>query len=307
MQVALLTHPDCLGHINPPGHPERVDRLTAVLTGLEDFDLLRVSAPLCPDDDILRVHPASYLDHLRRAAPDSGWRALDPDTHMSPGTLAAALRAAGAVVRAVDLVLSGDITRAFCAVRPPGHHAEVETAMGFCLLGNVAIGAKCALDHHGLPRVAIVDFDVHHGNGTQDLVQDDPRILFVSTHQSPLYPGTGAHGDSGPHGTVLNLPLRPGTGSEAFRRVVTDHVLPRIDAFAPALILVSAGFDAHRADPLANLALTEADFAWITREICALARRHAAGRVVSSLEGGYDLDALGVSAAAHVAALMESA
>ena len=307
MQVALLSHPECLGHVTPPGHPEQVARLDAVLNALDGFDLLRIPAPLCPDDDILRVHPRAYLDLLRRAAPETGWRPLDPDTHMSPGSLAAAWRAAGAVVKAVDLVLSGEVMRAFCAIRPPGHHAEAETAMGFCLLGNVAIGAKCALDHHGLPRVAIVDFDVHHGNGTQDLVQDDPRILFISTHQSPLYPGTGAHGDTGPHGTVLNLPLRPGTGSDAFRRIVTEKVLPRIDAFAPALILISAGFDAHRADPLANLALTETDFAWITREICALADRHAAGRVVSSLEGGYDLTALGASAAAHVAALMETA
>jgi acetoin utilization deacetylase AcuC-like enzyme len=179
--------------------------------------------------------------------------------------------------------------------------------MGFCFLGNVAIGAKYALDHHGLSRVAIVDFDVHHGNGTQDLVENDPRILFISTHQSPLYPGTGESSDTGPHGTVLNLPLRPGTGSDAFCRVAVDHILPRVEAFRPGLILISAGFDAHRDDPLANLALTEADFGWITRELCAVANRHCLGRVVSSLEGGYDLDALGASAAAHVAAMMEPA
>lgn len=307
MTVALISHPDCLGHVTPPGHPEQVARLDAVLSALAAFDLLRVNAPLCPDDDILRVHPQSHIDILRRAAPESGWRSIDADTHMSPGTLAAAWRAAGAVVKAIDMVIAGQAARAFCAVRPPGHHAETETAMGFCYLGNVAIGAKHALDHHGLSRVAIVDFDVHHGNGTQDLVEDDPRILFISTHQSPLYPGTGEHSDTGPHGTVLNLPLRPGTGSEAFRRVVTDHILPRVEAFRPDLILISAGFDAHRADPLANLALTEADFAWITRELGIVADRHCAGRVVSSLEGGYDLDALGASAAAHVAALMESA
>jgi acetoin utilization deacetylase AcuC-like enzyme len=224
---------------------------------------------------------------------------------MSAGTLAAAWRAAGAVVKAVDLVMSGEATRAFCAIRPPGHHAERETAMGFCFLGNVAIGAKHALDHHGLARVAIVDFDVHHGNGTQDLVEDDPRILFISTHESPLYPGTGERSDTGPHGTVVNLPLRAGTGSDAFRRIVTDHVLPRIDTFAPEIIIISAGFDAHRADPLANLSLVEADFAWVARELCLLADRHSKGRVVSSLEGGYDLEALGASAAAHVAALME--
>lgn len=306
MPVALITHPDCLGHVTTPGHPEQVARLDAVLNALAGFNLLRFSAPLCAEDDILRVHPKAHVEALRRAAPDKGWRTLDADTHMSSGTLAAAWRAAGAVTRAVDAVMGGEAIRAFCAIRPPGHHAETETPMGFCFLGNVAIGAKHALDHHGLSRVAIVDFDVHHGNGTQDLVQEDPRILFISTHQSPLYPGTGAHADTGPHDTVLNLPLRAGTGSAAYRRVVTDHILPRIDAFAPQMILISAGFDAHRDDPLANLALTAEDFAWITRELCRLADRHCAGRVVSSLEGGYDLDALGASAAAHVAALMEN-
>ncbi len=307
MTVALISHSDCLGHITPPGHPEQVARIDAVLTALSTLDLLRVNAPLCPDDDILRVHPQSHIDTLRRAAPESGWRSIDADTHLSPGTLAAAWRAAGAVVKAVDLVMSGQATRAFCAVRPPGHHAETETAMGFCLLGNVAIGAKHALDHHGLSRVAIVDFDVHHGNGTQDLVEDDSRTLFISSHQSPLYPGTGESSDTGPHGTVLNLPLRPGTGSEGFRRIAADYIFPRVEAFRPDLIFISAGFDAHRDDPLASLALTEADFGWITRELCILADRHCAGRVVSSLEGGYDLDALGASAAAHVAAMMEPA
>jgi acetoin utilization deacetylase AcuC-like enzyme len=307
MTVALISHPDCLGHVTPPNHPEQVARLDAVLSALATMDLQRVNAPLCPDDDILRVHPQSHIDSLRRAAPESGWRSIDADTYMSPGTLAAAWRAAGAVVKAVDMVMAGQATRAFCAVRPPGHHAETERPMGFCFLGNVAIGAKHALDHHGLSRVAIVDFDVHHGNGTQDLVEDDPRILFISTHQSPLYPGTGEHGDTGPNGTVLNLPLRPGTGSEGFRRVASDHVLPRVEAFRPDFIFMSAGFDAHRADPLANLALTESDFAWITRELCTLADRYCEGRVVSSLEGGYDLDALGASASAHVAAMMEPA
>lgn len=306
MRVALLTHPDCLGHVTPPGHPEQVARLDAVLTALADFDLLRLSAPLCPDDDILRVHPQAHIDHLRQAAPQSGWRALDADTHMSKGTLAAVWRAAGAVVRAVDTVISGTATRAFCAIRPPGHHAETQTAMGFCFLGNIAIGAKYALDHHGLTRLAIVDFDVHHGNGTQDLVENDPRILFISTHQSPLYPGTGENADSGPHDTVLNLPLPAGANSATFRRVAKEHIFPRINSFIPEMILISAGFDAHKADPLASMALTEEDFAWITGELCLLADRHCKGRVVSSLEGGYDLEALGASAAAHVAALMEN-
>lgn len=306
MIVALVTHPDCLGHITPAGHPEQVARLETVLLALSEFDLLRVTAPFCPDDDVLRVHSAAHLDALRRSAPQQGLRAIDADTFMSTGTLAAAWRAAGAVVKAVDLVLSGRADRAFCAVRPPGHHAERETAMGFCFLGNVAIGAKFALDHHGLSRVAIVDFDVHHGNGTQDLVEDDPRILFISTHQSPLYPGTGSPADNGPHGTVLNIPLRAGANSTDFGRVVTDYITPRINDFAPELILVSAGFDAHRADPLAGLELVEADFAFLTRTLCQLAVIHARGRVVSSLEGGYDLEALGASVAAHVAALMET-
>jgi acetoin utilization deacetylase AcuC-like enzyme len=303
MTVALVTHPDCFGHVTPPGHPEQVARLDAVLNALDGFHLLRIAAPLCAEDDILRVHSRSHLAALRRTAPETGWRSFDADTHMSPGTLAAAWRAAGAVTRAVDAVMGGEATRAFCAIRPPGHHAETETAMGFCFLGNVAIGARYALDHHGLARVAIVDFDVHHGNGTQDLVQDDPRILFISTHQSPLYPGTGNHGDTGPHGTVVNLPLSAGTGSAAFRRVVTDQVLPRLDGFAPQLVIISAGFDAHRDDPLAGLTLDADDFGWITERLCDLADRHCNGRVVSSLEGGYDLAALGACVASHVEGL----
>ncbi|KAA9006964.1 histone deacetylase family protein [Histidinibacterium aquaticum] len=305
MPTALLTHRDCAGHITPSGHPEQVARLDAVLTGLEGLDLTRVSAPMAAEDDILRVHPRSYLEGLRRFAPERGLRSLDADTHMSPGSLAAAFRAAGAVVRAVDMVLGGEAPNAFCAVRPPGHHAERETAMGFCLFGTVAIGAKHALDHHGLGRVAIVDFDVHHGNGTQDLVEDDPRILFCSTHQMPLYPGTGAPDETGPHDTVLNVPLPSGAGGGQFQDAMETQVLPRIEAFAPELILVSAGFDAHAADPLAGLLLTENDFTWVTHRLCDLADRHCGGKLVSSLEGGYDLDALGHSARAHVEVLME--
>lgn len=304
MTTALITHPDCLGHVTPPGHPEQVARLDAVLSALEGIDLVRVSAPLAAEDDLLRVHPKAYLETLRRAAPETGWRSLDPDTHMSAGTLAAAWRAVGAVIRGVDLAMAGEVATAFCAVRPPGHHAERDTAMGFCFLGNVAAGAKHALDFHGLSRVAIVDFDVHHGNGTQDLVQDDPRILFVSTHQMPLYPGTGAADETGPHDTVVNVPLRAGTDGRAFRAAVERHVLPAVDAFAPELLLISAGFDAHARDPLAGLALQAADFGWITAALCDLADAHAGGRVVSSLEGGYDLEALGECAAAHVAELM---
>jgi acetoin utilization deacetylase AcuC-like enzyme len=304
MTTALIFHDDCYGHVTPPGHPEQVARLDAVLAALEGMDLLRVKAPLAAQDDLLRAHPQAHLDALYAAAPETGWRALDADTHMSPGTLAAAYRAAGAVVRAVDLVMAGDAANAFAAVRPPGHHAERETPMGFCFFGNVAVGAKYALDHHGLARVAIVDFDVHHGNGTQDLVEDDPRILFCSTHQSPLYPGTGAAHETGV-GNVLNVPLRGGTGSKAFRDVMERVLLPRVDAFAPELILISAGFDAHCDDPLAGLELTEDDFAWVTARLCDLADSHCHGRVVSALEGGYDLPALGASAAAHVRILEE--
>jgi acetoin utilization deacetylase AcuC-like enzyme len=305
MVTALISHDDCLKHVTPPGHPEQVARLDAVLGALEGMDLQRVSAPLAADDDILRAHPKAHVDAVKNAAPASGWRSLDADTHMSVGSLAAAYRAAGGVVCAVDMVLGGEVGNAFAAVRPPGHHAERETAMGFCFFGSVAIGAKHALEHHGLKRVVIVDFDVHHGNGTQNLVEDDARILFCSTHQSPLYPGTGAADETGV-GNVLNIPLPDGTGSKAFRDVMERIVLPRVDAFAPELIMISAGFDAHKADPLAGMMLETSDFAWITRRICDLADLHCNGRVVSALEGGYDLEALGASAAAHVGVLEEA-
>ncbi len=305
MTTALLTHPDCLGHVTPPGHPEQVARLDAVLGALEGLDLVRVSAPMAAEDDLLRAHPRAHLIAMAAAGPESGWRSLDADTHMSAGTLAAAYRAAGAAVRAVDLVLGGQAQNAFAAVRPPGHHAERETAMGFCFFGTVAVAAKHALDHHGLKRVAIVDFDVHHGNGTQDLVEDDPRILFCSTHQMPLYPGTGAAHETGGHDNVVNVPLREGAGGTEFRAAMDGHILPRVVAFAPDLILISAGFDAHADDPLAGLRLTEADFAWITGRLCDIADDCCGGRVVSALEGGYDLEALGASARAHVEILIE--
>ncbi len=306
MTTALITHPDCYDHVTPPGHPEQVARLDAVLGALEGLELLRVKAPLGAEDDILRCHPQGHINSIRRAAPTEGWRSLDADTHMSVGTLAAAFRGVGGIVRAVDLVMAGEADNAFVAMRPPGHHAERETAMGFCFFGNVAIAAKYALDHHGLDRVAIVDFDVHHGNGTQDLVEEDARILFCSTHQSPLYPGTGAAHETGV-GNVLNVPLPGGTGSKPFRDVMERVVLPRVDAFSPQLLLISAGFDAHEADPLAGMNLTTEDFAWVTDRLCDVAAEHCAGRVVSSLEGGYDLEALGAAAAAHVTVLKERA
>ena len=306
MRTALVTHDACFDHVTPPGHPEQVARLDAVLGALQGMELHRVTAPLGAEDDILRAHPAAHIAALRDAAPDEGWWSLDADTHMSVGTLEAAFRCVGGVVRAVDMVLGGDAPNAFVAMRPPGHHAERETPMGFCFFGNVAIAAKHALEHHGLDRVAIVDFDVHHGNGTQDLVEDDPRILFCSTHQMPLYPGTGAAHETGV-GNVLNCPLPDGAGSKAFRDVMEQVVLPRVDAFAPQLIIISAGFDAHSDDPLAGMNLVEGDFTWVTEKLCDLADRHCEGRVVSSLEGGYDLSALGASAAAHVNVLKDRA
>lgn len=306
MTTALITHTDAYDHVTPPGHPEQVARLDAVLGALQDINLERVTAPLGAEDDILRCHPKRYIDSLRTATPESGWRSLDADTHMSQGSLAAAFRGVGGIVRAVDMVLGGEVSNAFVAMRPPGHHAERETAMGFCFFGNVAIAAKYALEHHGLDRVAIVDFDVHHGNGTQDLVEEDARILFCSTHQSPLYPGTGAAHETGV-GNVLNVPLPDGTGSKVFRDVMQRVVLPRVDEFSPQLLLISAGFDAHAHDPLAGMNLTTEDFGWVTEKLCDLADAHCAGRVVSSLEGGYDLPALGASAAAHVKILKERA
>ncbi|WP_106746534.1 histone deacetylase family protein [Yoonia maritima] len=304
MVTALITHDDCYDHVTPPGHPEQVARLDAVLNALSDLNLHRVKALLVADDDLLRAHPKSHVAAIRDAAPESGWRSLDADTHMSVGTLQAVYRAAGAAVRGVDMVMSGDAANAFGATRPPGHHAERETAMGFCFFGNIAIAAKYALDHHGLERVAIVDFDVHHGNGTQDLVEDDPRILFCSTHQSPLYPGTGAAHETGV-GNVLNVPLPEGTGSAAFRDVMDRVVLPRVAAFSPQLLLISAGFDAHEDDPLAGMRLQTDDFGWVTQRLCDVADEHCEGRVVSMLEGGYDLNALGDAARAHVSVLEE--
>jgi len=304
MTTALITHPDALNHVTPDGHPERVARLEHILDALDGKALQQEEAPLAEDADLLRVHPQAHIDYVRASAPAQGLVQLDADTWMSPGSLSAALRAAGGAVRAVDMVLGGDVRNAFVAMRPPGHHAERDTTMGFCLFGNVAIAAKHALDHHGLSRVAVMDFDVHHGNGTQDLLQNEPRAFFCSSHQSPLWPGSGAAHEIGPHNTLLNIPLAPGTDGPTFRRKITAEALPALAAFQPELLLISAGFDAHRADPLAGLNLETEDFAWITRELCALAAEQCDGRIVSCLEGGYDLKALAESAAVHVDALI---
>lgn len=305
MSTHVFGHDDFAGHVTPPGHPEQVARLDAVNRALAAIPVERHEAPVADDGEILRCHPAAYLAKVRRAVPAEGWTALDGDTILSPGSLTAALRAVGGIAAAVDAVMAGQARNAFVAARPPGHHAETATAMGFCLFGTVAIAAKRLLDHHGLSRVAIVDFDVHHGNGTQDLLWDEARILFASTHQMPLYPGTGSAVETGAHRNILNHPLRAGTGSAAMRAAYENHILPALNAYAPDFLLVSAGFDAHEADPLASLEWKTEDYAWLTRRLCDIADRHAGGRIVSTLEGGYDLPALQASVAAHVGVLEE--
>ncbi|MEM9714972.1 MAG: histone deacetylase family protein [Pseudomonadota bacterium] len=309
MATLFLTHEDCLGHVNPDGHPEQVSRLEMIWAALEDpkfDDLVREEARLGTEDQILTTHPARYLERVKSIAPTGDQTAfIDADTSMVKGSYQAALRGVGGACAAVDRVMKGDVQNAFCALRPPGHHAERETAMGFCIFGNIAIAATHARRTYGLDRVAIVDFDVHHGNGTQDLVQGDEGILFVSSHQMPLYPGTGYPSEVGPHGTILNVALPAGSGRAAMEDSYREVVFPRLNAFKPQLVLISAGFDAHAADPLANLNWVEEDFAWLTRELCKIAATHAEGRVVSLLEGGYDLEALAASAAAHVSVLME--
>lgn len=305
MTTALFTDRAFAGHVTPPGHPEQVARLEAVAAGLTGLALDRRAAPLADQAAVLRCHPARYLARVRAASPEHGWAQLDGDTYLSPGSVNAALRAVGAACAAVDLVLANQAHNAFVACRPPGHHAKHETAMGFCLFGTVAIAAKHALDHHGLSRVAIVDFDVHHGNGTQDLLWDEPRCLFASSHQMPLYPGSGSPSEKGAHGQIVNVPLREGSGGGVMREAYETMIFPALSAWTPELILISAGFDAHADDPLAGLEWQADDYRWLTARLCALADSHCAGRVVSCLEGGYDLDALRLSVAAHVGVLQE--
>jgi acetoin utilization deacetylase AcuC-like enzyme len=293
-------------HDMGPYHPECPDRLNAIgdrliSAGLDPY-LMPHSAPAASNDEIARVHGTQYIATIEAESPASGLHFLDPDTAMCPYTLTAARHAAGAVVLATDLLLSGECRTAFCAVRPPGHHAERNRAMGFCIYNNVAVGAAHALAN-GIERVAIVDFDVHHGNGTEDIFSDDPRALMVSTFQHPLYPYSGL---DHPASNMVNVPLSAGTGSAGFRDAVRDHWLPALERFRPEMIFISAGFDAHRDDPLAGLKLVEADYAWVTRELMAVAATHAQGRIVSTLEGGYDLSALGRSAAEHIRELVEN-
>lgn len=307
MTTALITHAACLEHVTPDGHPERVARLEHVLHALQGLDLRREAAPLVDPAYLGYVHPRAHLEAIEAAHPEEGLHQLDADTWMSPGSLAAAYRAAGAVVRAVDLVIERQVRNAFCAVRPPGHHAERTTPMGFCLFGNAAIGAKHALEAHGLSRVAVVDFDVHHGNGTQDLLWDEPRALTITSQQMPLWPGTGDRSERGAHDTVLNVPLAPGSGGAEMRDAYEAEVFPRLRAFRPEMIILSAGFDAHHADPLAELCWSTEDYRWLTQALCALAAELCEGRVVSTLEGGYDLTALAESARVHVEELRKAA
>ncbi|MEO5765687.1 MAG: histone deacetylase family protein [Casimicrobiaceae bacterium] len=305
MPTAFITHPSCRQHDMGSHHPECPERLDAIadrmLAAGLDSHVRHYVAPAATREQIARVHGTDYIDEIEAASPETGLRFIDPDTALNPFSLQAARHAAGAVVKGVDLAMSGECTTAFCAVRPPGHHAERSRAMGFCVFNSVAIGASHACEAHGLERVAIVDFDVHHGNGTEEIFTGDPRVLMVSTFQHPLYPYSGL---DNPSPLMVNVPLAPGSGGAEFRAAVTDHWLPAMDAYRPQLVLISAGFDAHREDPLANLEFVEADYAWVTRELVAVARRHAQGRVVSSLEGGYGLSALGRSVAEHVRELI---
>jgi acetoin utilization deacetylase AcuC-like enzyme len=306
MTTHLYTHPACLEHDPGRHHPESPARLRAVLAALDaaEFDgLERREAPEASIEDLLRVHPRRHVERILGAIPKSGHIAIDADTVLSSASGAAALRAAGAVVAAVDAVMGKEADNAFCAVRPPGHHAEPQRAMGFCLFNNVAVGALRAREAHGLERVAVIDFDVHHGNGTQAAFEADDGLFYASTHQYPLYPGTGASSDTGV-GNIVNVPLRPMSGSRQFRLGVTERILLALDAFRPELVLVSAGFDAHKNDPLAQLLLEEADYAWITERLLEIAYRHADGRLVATLEGGYDLAALGASVASHIRVLI---
>ena len=310
MTTALITHPACLEHDTGPYHPETSERLRAVLAALEtpEFtDLLREAAPVATIEQLSRVHPRAYVEAILAIQPDLGEPVqLDGDTIMSNGSAEAASRAAGGACLAVDAVMEGWARAAFAAVRPPGHHAEPNRSMGFCLFNNAAVAAMHARSAWGVRRIAVVDFDVHHGNGTQAMFAADPDLFYASSHQSPCYPGTGAPSERGVANNIVNAPLRPRDGGPAFRAAWSDIILPALNAFAPGLLIVSAGFDAHIADPLAELRLEVGDFAWITEQLVAVADKHCGGRIVSVLEGGYDLNALAASAAVHVRGLMRA-
>ena len=302
--IAFISHPDCLLHDMGAMHPECPARLRAIddqliASGLANF-LVHLDAPLAQKEHLARVHSAEHIARIEASSPHSGLQHLDPDTAMCPDTLKAALRAAGAAVEATDKVIGGEAQTAFCSVRPPGHHAERARAMGFCLFNNVAVAAAHALEHHGLERVAIADFDVHHGNGTEEIFANDGRVLMVSTFQHPFYPYSGIDGFSE---RMVNVPLAAYSGGEQFRAAVTEHWLPALEKFKPQMIFISAGFDAHRDDEMAMLRLVEADYAWVTQQLKAVAGKYAQGRIVSMLEGGYELHALGRSVATHLKVL----
>ena len=306
MTTMLFTHPSSLRHVTPNGHPERIDRIKAVnqiLASTHFRHLVQREAPRGRDEDILRAHAYEHLERIRAISPAEGFEYLDPDTPMSPGSLEAALRAVGAATAAVDAVFQGEADNAFCALRPPGHHAETRRAMGFCLFNQAAVAAHYARQRYDAERVAVVDFDVHHGNGTQEIFWSDPDLFYGSTHQMPLFPGSGDVQETGA-GNIFNAPLRAGDGSEQFREAMGSVILPALDAFMPDLVIISAGFDAHHRDPLGSLQLTEEDFAWVTLKLMEAAEIHCGGRVVSVLEGGYDLQGLAASVGIHVQALM---
>ena len=306
MTTALITHSDCLDHVSPPGHPECVERLSVILAALSEPEfktLLRVDAALATMQQLELVHTKEHIEHVLNQVPMDGNSMLDGDTYLSSGSRNAALRGVGAVCQGIELVMSGDNDNAFCASRPPGHHAEPGQTMGFCLFNSVAIGALYARTKYFCHRVAIIDFDVHHGNGTQTVVENNKGIFYASTHQSPLYPGTGQVHDRG-KGVIVNIPLAAGSGSSAFRKSVDSRLIPELREFGPDLILVSAGFDAHAMDPLADLNLDTDDYYYVTEQIKKVANDCAKGRLVSSLEGGYNLAIIGECAKAHVFALM---
>ncbi len=307
MTTLLISHSACLNHLTPPGHPERPDRMRAVEEAFADErfqTLAREQAPMAPQEIIALAHPLDYIESIRSASPSEGMVRLDADTSMSPGSFEAALRAVGGGVLGVDEVMNQKATNAFVATRPPGHHAETARPMGFCLFNGAAVAARYAQDRYGVERAAVVDFDVHHGNGSQDIFWADKSVMYCSTHEMPLYPGSGAASERGEHDTIVNAPLRAGDGGDKFRDAFETVILPRLRDFRPDILIISAGFDAHTRDPLANLNLVEADFTWVTQRLMQIADESAQGRIVSLLEGGYDLQGLARSAAAHVTALM---